>query len=116
MEFSLTPGDKDALNEARKAILDRRLEKQPLNLPSCGSVFKRPETGYVGAYIEQCGLKGLRSGGAFVSEKHANFILNSGEATSMDIYQLIQQIKYIVNKDCGVFLEEEVRYLGDFSI
>jgi UDP-N-acetylmuramate dehydrogenase len=115
LEFSLQSGDKATLNDERKAILSRRQEKQPLSLPSCGSVFKRPKDGYAGELIERCGLKGLRFGGAMISDKHANFILNCGEATSADIYGLIQQVKYIVNKECGVFLEEEVRYLGDFK-
>jgi UDP-N-acetylmuramate dehydrogenase len=115
VELKLEPADKMELSQARQDIINRRQEKQPLSLPSCGSVFKRPTGGYAGELIERCGLKGLHFGGAYVSDKHANFILNGGSATSTDIYRLIQQIKYIVHKECAVFLEEEVRYLGDFK-
>lgn len=113
-EFALRPGDRAALIKACKEIMGRRAEKQPLNYPSCGSVFKRPESGYAGAYIESSGLKGYTIGGAQVSEKHANFIINLGNATSADIFKLIQLVKLEVHKKSGVLLEEEVRYLGDF--
>ena len=95
-------------------ILKKRAAKQPLNFPSCGSVFKRPEGYFAGALIEGCGLKGLRIGGAKVSEKHANFIVNTGEATSDDIYRLILYVKLEVLRQTGVLLEEEVRYIGNF--
>lgn len=113
-EFTLTPSDCGALNIARKEILVRRAAKQPLNMPSCGSVFKRPAEGYAGELIEKSGLKGFSIGGAQVSEKHANFIVNTGNATSADIYKLIQLVKAAVYKNTGVLLEEEVRYIGEF--
>ncbi|MEW6042113.1 MAG: UDP-N-acetylmuramate dehydrogenase [Elusimicrobiota bacterium] len=95
-------------------IIKKRVEKQPLEFKSCGSVFKRPPGSYAGALIEECGLKGFRIGGAGVSQKHANFIINIGDATSLDIYRVIQHVKEAVFKKRGVNLECEVVFLGDF--
>ena len=89
----------------------RRREKQPLEYPSAGSVFKRPEGHFAGALIEQCGLKGTRSGGAMVSEKHAGFIVNAGGASSGDVLRLIQRIQQTVKEQTGVELEPEVRLI-----
>ena len=91
----------------------RSREKQPLNLPSAGSTFKRPEGHFAGALIEQCGLKGCRIGGAQVSEKHAGFIVNVGDATAADILQLIAHVQAVVQAQTGVHLETEVRVLGE---
>lgn len=91
----------------------RRAEKQPLTMPSCGSVFKRPEGHYASALIDGCGLKGLRIGGAQVSPKHAGFIVNTGNATCSDVVQLIDRVKKIVRMKTGVVLEEEVRLIDD---
>lgn len=85
-----------------------RREKQPLELPSAGSIFKRPAGHYAGALIEQCGLKGYRIGGAEVSPKHAGFIVNTGGATCADVLYLIEHIRNTVLKECGVTLECEV--------
>lgn len=110
--FLFEEGDRTE-NEARRSeVLKRRALKQPLNYPSCGSVFKRPEGHFAGELIERCGLKGRRIGGAMISEKHANFILNIGGATGSDIKSLIDEVKLIVLKETGVLLEEEVRFLG----
>ena len=92
----------------------RRRDKQPLNYPSAGSTFKRPAGHFAGALIEQCGLKGFSIGGAQVSEKHAGFIINMGDAFSRDIYELILHVQDTVLKETGVFLEPEVKMLGEF--
>ena len=92
-------------------LLCRRKEKQPLELPSAGSVFKRPADHFAGTLIEECGLKGLTIGGAMVSEKHAGFIVNMGEATSSDVRRLIERIKNDVFLQTGVELQCEIRYV-----
>ena len=92
--------------------LSRRRSKQPLEYPSAGSVFKRPEGYFAGALIEQCGLKGVSVGGAQVSEKHAGFIINRGEATCADVCTLIEKIQQTVLRETGVSLECEIRRLG----
>ena len=91
--------------------MERRKSKQPLEYPSAGSVFKRPEGNYAGALIEQCGLKGRRVGGAQVSEKHAGFIVNLGDASSRDVARLIREIQNTVEKQTGYRLECELRQL-----
>lgn len=111
-KFLLEEGNRAESEALRRDILRRRASKQPLEYPSCGSVFKRPEGHYAGELIERCGLKGKRIGGAMVSEKHANFIVNIGGATGSDIKNLIEEIKLIVLKETGVQLEEEVKYIG----
>ncbi len=93
------------LNEKRRA-------KQPLEYPSAGSTFKRPEGGYAGTMIEQAGLKGVCVGGAAVSEKHAGFVINTGCATPEDIISLIEKVQQHVFEHCGVMLEPEVRIVG----
>jgi len=108
---------KDA-NEIRKTMQDfnqRRRDKQPLQYPSAGSFFKRPEGHFAGALIEQTGLKGLTVGGAQVSEKHAGFVINIGGATARDVCKLMELVKQKVYENTGVMLEPEVRFLGDFS-
>ena len=87
----------------------RRREKQPLEYPSAGSTFKRPEGHFAGALIEQCGLKGVRIGGAQVSEKHAGFVVNAGGASCADVLALIVHIRDTVYRQTGVRLEPEVR-------
>jgi UDP-N-acetylmuramate dehydrogenase len=110
--FLFKQEDRTAIETRRSEILKRRAEKQPLSFPSCGSVFKRPEGHFAGELIERCCLKGRRIGGAMVSEKHANFIVNTGSATGSDVKNLIEEVKLIVLKETGVQLEEEVKYLG----
>ena len=111
--FELRRDDPEAIQERMRDLANRRREKQPLNLPSAGSTFKRPEGHFAGALIEQCGLKGCRIGGAQVSEKHAGFIVNVGDATAADILQLIAHVQAVVQAQTGVHLETEVRVLGE---
>ena len=92
--------------------LRRRREKQPLEYPSAGSFFKRPEGHFAGALIESSGLKGYTVGGAQVSEKHAGFVINRGGATCADVLSLAEQVREKVLLDHGVELEPEVRYIG----
>lgn len=93
-------------------LIGRRKDKQPLEYPSAGSFFKRPEGHFAGALIEQCGLKGLTIGGAQVSEKHAGFIINTGNATCADVLALMKRVQEIVHTQTGVMLEPEVRMIG----
>ena len=111
--FELRRDDPEAIQERMRDLANRRREKQPLNLPSAGSTFKRPEGHFAGALIEQCKLKGCRIGGAQVSEKHAGFIVNVGEATAADILNLIEHVQHVVQAQTGVHLETEVRVLGE---
>lgn len=111
--FGLNPGDGAAILATMRDLNSRRREKQPLNFPSAGSVFKRPEGHFAGALIEQAGLKGATVGGAQVSEKHAGFIVNIGEATAGDILALIEQVQCRVFEQHGVRLETEVRIIGE---
>ena len=103
------------LHEKIKAELQKRRSSQPLNHPSCGSVFKNPLPQRAGDLIEKTGLKGLKKGGAQVSKKHANFILNLGQATAWDIHTLIQDIQKKVRDKQAVFLKTEVRYMGHWG-
>jgi len=96
-----------------KAMLARRAATQPLGAPSCGSVFRNPTGDYAGRLIESAGLKGARVGGAVVSDKHANFIVNDGDATAEDIEQLIERVRAQVEKTSRVRLELEVRVVGE---
>ena len=111
--FRLTAGDRSAIQAKMDDLSARRREKQPLNLPSAGSTFKRPEGHFAGALIEQAGLKGLRVGGACVSEKHAGFVVNDRGATAMDVLDLIRLVQARVLEHSGVRLETEVRILGE---
>ena len=90
----------------------RRKEKQPLEYPSAGSTFKRPEGYFAAALIEECGLKGYAVGGAQVSEKHAGFVVNRGKASCEDVLRLTGHIRETVLRETGVMLELEVRLLG----
>ncbi len=110
--FLLEHGDVDAAKQRVRELNAARRCKQPLEYPSAGSTFKRPEGYYAGALIEQCGLKGFSIGGAQVSEKHAGFIINTGNATTDDIRALIAHIQNCVLHNFGVLLEPEVRLIG----
>ena len=105
----LQPGDPTVIEAEMRDLLSRRKEKQPLEYPSAGSVFKRPEGYFAGALIEQCGLKGKTIGGAQVSEKHAGFIINIGCATTKDVTDLIAYCQKTVLEQCGVLLEPEIK-------
>lgn len=109
--FELARGDKDEIKRITEENMHKRAEKQPLDKPSCGSAFKRPEGHFAGALIEQCGLKGFSIGGAQVSEKHAGFIVNTGDATSADIAALIEYVQKTVLEQTGVSLEPEIRII-----
>ncbi|MBD5084416.1 MAG: UDP-N-acetylmuramate dehydrogenase [Clostridiales bacterium] len=110
--FTLEPGNPVEIKAKMDDLAARRKEKQPLEYPSAGSTFKRPEGHFAAALIDGCGLKGLTVGGAQVSEKHAGFIVNTGGATCNDIVKLMAQVRERVFKETGVTLEPEVRYLG----
>ena len=106
--FRLQPGDKDEIAAKMREMNEKRRQKQPLELPSAGSAFKRPEGHFAGALIEQAGLKGYTVGGAQVSEKHAGFVVNIGGATSHDVYDLMMHVRNTVYRQSGVQLEPEV--------
>ena len=107
----LAPGDPQAIRSRMAELMARRREKQPLEYPSAGSTFKRPAGHFAAALIEQCGLKGLRVGGAQVSEKHAGFVINTGGAACRDILELMDQVRERVFRETGVTLEPEVKYV-----
>ena len=106
--LDLATGNKDEITEKMNDFLSRRKEKQPLDLPSAGSTFKRPSDGYASAMIDECGLKGKSVGGAAVSEKHAGFVVNTGGATQKDVLELIDIITEIVENKKGIKLEPEI--------
>ena len=110
--FCLNKGNRDEILASMADLNSRRAEKQPLNMHSAGSTFKRPQGYFAGALIEQCGLKGYRIGGASVSEKHAGFLVNDG-GTAADFLALIQYVSDTVMEKTGVRLEPEVRILGE---
>ncbi len=112
MKLRLNPGDKAEIRARMDDIFARRKEKQPLEYPSAGSVFKRPPGQFAGALIQQCGLKGYTVGGAMVSEKHAGFIVNVGGATCSDVKQVIEHIQQQVFLHTSVKLETEIISLG----
>ena len=104
-------GSKEDIRAKMDDLMSRRKASQPLNYPSCGSAFKRPEGYYAGALIEQCGLKGTSIGGAQVSEKHAGFIINTGNATAADVIDLLKYVSDTVFEKTGVRLEPEIRII-----
>lgn len=112
--FKLKMGDLENIKALTKDLTTRRVTKQPLDKPSAGSVFKRPEGYFAGALIEEANLKGYTIGGAQVSEKHAGFIINAGGATAKDVLDLIEYIKETVLKRSGVKLEPEIKMTGEF--
>ena len=110
--FTLTPGDPKAIAAEMNELNERRRAKQPLDVPSAGSTFKRPEGHFAGALIEQCGLKGYAIGGARISEKHAGFLISTG-GTAADFEALIVYVRCVVWAKTGVRLEPEVRIIGE---
>lgn len=104
--------DESILKEKRLLQLEKRAAKQPLEYPSCGSVFKRPPNHYVGKMVEELGLKGFRYGNAMISEKHGGFIVNLGNAKASDIIYLINKVQDEVYNSYSVSLEREVKYIG----
>ncbi|HPU17571.1 MAG TPA: UDP-N-acetylmuramate dehydrogenase, partial [Bacillota bacterium] len=109
--FSLSRGDRESIDAYMEDLMKRRREKQPLEYPSAGSVFKRPPGYYTAKLIEEAGLKGARVGGAQVSEKHAGFIINTGDATAADVKALIDIITEKIRAEHGIELERELIYL-----
>ena len=109
----LPDGDGAASRQQIKALLSKRIASQPLQTPNAGSVFRNPPNDHAARLIEQCGLKGKRIGGAQVSEKHANFIVNNGTATAADIETLIQEVRATVATKTGIELHPEVRIIGE---
>ena len=112
-QLKLAKGDSQVSQLQIKALLEKRNTSQPTNKPTCGSVFKNPVGDHAARLIEACGLKGYRVGGAVVSEKHANFIENQGNATAVDIETLIQHIQTQVQQQFGISLQTEVCRIGD---
>ncbi|MBR1670961.1 MAG: UDP-N-acetylmuramate dehydrogenase [Butyrivibrio sp.] len=112
--FRLEKGESEEITARIKELSEKRREKQPLDYPSAGSTFKRPEGYFAGKLIEEAGLKGFSIGGAAVSEKHCGFVINKGSATSAEIYGLIQTVREKVYSSRGVELEPEVIMIGEF--
>lgn len=113
-EFVLKKGEREQIESRMEELKEKRVEKQPLEYPSAGSTFKRPEGYFAGKLIMDAGLRGFQVGGAAVSEKHCGFVINRGDATAADIYQLIQEVQKEVSRRFGVKLEPEVKMVGDF--
>lgn len=113
--FKLEPGDGEVSRTEIKSLLSKRISSQPLNLPNAGSVFRNPPGDHAARLIEASGLKGKKIGGAQVSEKHANFIVNLGKATAADIENLINEVQSVVQQKTGVTLHPEVRIVGEYK-
>lgn len=109
--IALGPGDPDEIQAKMRELMERRRDKQPLEWPSAGSTFKRPETGYAAQMIDEAGLKGFAVGGAQVSEKHAGFLINRGGATFEDFRALMETVREKVRAQTGTLLEPEVRII-----
>jgi len=109
----LEPGDPDEIRRLEEDYSDRRRSRQPLDIPSAGSAFKRPPGHYAGKLIEDAGLRGLRVGNAQVSEKHVGFIVNLGRATAADVLSLMEEVRAAVYRNSGVRLEPEIRVVGE---
>ena len=112
--FELNKGSKEAISSQMRELAGKRREKQPLEYPSAGSTFKRPEGYFAAKLIEDAGLKGFSVGGAAVSEKHAGFVINKDHGTAADILGLCNEVKRRVKASSGVDLELEVKLLGEF--
>ena len=113
--FALEEGDREEIAARMEELKAARAEKQPLNLPSAGSTFKRPPGNFAGKLIMEAGLAGFAVGGAAVSEKHCGFVVNQGGATADDVYRLIREVTARVRAASGITLEPEVRFLGEFE-
>ncbi|MCR5792228.1 MAG: UDP-N-acetylmuramate dehydrogenase [Lachnospiraceae bacterium] len=113
-EFQFEKGDKTAILEEINRLNTQRREKQPLNYPSAGSTFKRPEGYFAGKLIMDAGLRGFRVGGVQVSEKHCGFVVNDQNGTALDVRKLMEEVDRIVYEKEGVHLEPEVRFVGEF--
>ena len=109
--FKLKKGEKSQIKALMSELMQKRRDKQPLEYPSVGSFFKRPEGYFAAKLIEDAGLKGYSVGGAQISEKHAGFVINKGNATTEDILKLSEHVKKTVYEKFGVILEEEARII-----
>ena len=114
-KIRLEEGDQEAIRERMKELTIQRTTKQPLEFPSAGSTFKRPEGYFAGKLVMDSGLRGYQVGGARVSEKHCGFVINAGGATAKDVRTLMENVRDIVYKKYGVTLEPEVKFLGEFE-
>lgn len=112
--LQLAKGDQEEIDAKMQELKEQRVSKQPLEYPSAGSTFKRPEGHFAGKLIQDAGLRGYRVGGAMVSEKHCGFVINYDKATSADIATLIKDVQKKVYDDSGVQLETEVKFIGEF--
>ena len=112
--LELAPGNREEIKAKMEDLKERRVSKQPLELPSAGSTFKRPEGYFAGKLIMDAGLRGFTVGGAQVSEKHCGFVVNKGDATAEDVVTLIREVQRQVKDRFGVELETEVKFLGEF--
>ncbi len=110
--FKLNDGDKEELNRRRKEFILHRNQSQPVEIPNAGCIFKNPKDNKAAKLIDECGLKGTKSGGAMVSTKHANFIVNYDNATAHDVIELVKIIKNTVHEKTGIDLEMEVKLVG----
>ena len=113
-EYELQKGSKEDIRAKMDELKVQRVTKQPLEYPSAGSTFKRPEGHFAGKLIQDAGLRGFSVGGAQVSEKHCGFVINKGDATAADIIELMRQVSEKVMQEFGVLLEPEVKMLGEF--
>lgn len=112
VKIKLSPGNPEDITKKMQDFSSRRRSKQPLEYPSAGSTFKRPEGYFAGKLIEEANLKGCCFGGAMVSEKHSGFVINTGGASAADVIRLIEYIKKVVHEKYGVILEEEIKITG----
>ena len=114
-KIKLSAGDKDEIMAEMRRLMELRREKQPFDMPSAGSTFKRPVNNFAGGLIEQAGLKGYRYKNAMVSDKHAGFVVNCGGATASEVMHVINTVRDTVNEKFGVMLEPEVKMIGRFE-
>ena len=112
--LNLKKGDPEAIKSRMDELKEQRVTKQPLEYPSAGSTFKRPEGYFAGKLIMDAGLRGYQVGDAQVSEKHCGFVINRGNATAADVLTLIENVREKVQEQFGVTLEPEVKFLGEF--
>lgn len=114
--IELEKGNQENIKARMRELTEQRTSKQPLEFPSAGSTFKRPEGYFAGKLIMDAGLRGYKVGGAQVAEKHCGFVINAGDATAEDVLQLMRDVKRIVKEQFGVELEPEVKMLGDIQV
>ena len=115
VKLTLKPGSKEEIKSIMDDLASKRREKQPLEYPSAGSTFKRPEGYFAAKLIENAGLKGYKVGTAMVSDKHAGFVVNTGGAKAAEVKQVMDHVVHTVNQSAGITLEPEVILLGEFN-